>query len=115
MNAVNLVTCSPAQIRSILAELNKGLKSLYGRRLVALYLFGSYARGEADPESDIDVLIVLDEVSDYVGEVDRTGGLISELSLRHGLSLSRVFLSRRAWTQGTDVFVRNVRREGTAA
>jgi predicted nucleotidyltransferase len=115
MSTVNFVVRSPCEVRAILAELRLGLESLYGNRLRGLYLFGSYARGEAEPESDIDVLIVLDEVSDYPGEVDRTGFLASDLSLRHGLSLSRVFLSRRAWTEGTDFFVRNVRQEGIAA
>ena len=114
MSAVNSVVRSPAEVRAILAELKLGLESLYGARLCGLYLFGSYARGEAEPESDIDVLIVLDQVSDYPGEVDRTGSLASALSLRYGLSLSRVFLSRRAWTEGADFFVKNVRQEGIA-
>ena len=115
MSIVNSAVRSPAEVRAILAELKSGLESLYGNRLRGLYLFGSYARGEAEPESDIDVLIVLDDVSNYPDEVNRTGFLVSELSLRHGLSLSRVFLSRRAWTEGTDFFVRNVRQEGIAA
>jgi predicted nucleotidyltransferase len=115
MTAVNLTTRSLPEVRGILAEFRQGLELLYGKRLVGVYLFGSYTRGEAEPESDVDVLIVLDEVADYPGEVDRTGGLASELSLRHGLSLSRVFLSRRAWTESTDFFVRNVRQEGIAA
>ena len=114
MSAVNSAVRTPAEVRAILAEFRLGLESLYGDRLGGLYLFGSYARGEAEPESDLDVLIVLDDVTDYPDEVDRTGSLASELSLRHGLSLSRVFLSRRAWTQGTDFFVKNVRREGGA-
>jgi len=115
MSVVNSVVRSPAEVRTILAELRQGLESIYGDRLRGLYLFGSYARGEAEPESDLDVLIVLDKVSDYPGEVDRTGSLASELSLRHGLSLSRVFLSQDAWAQRADFFVKNVRDEGVAA
>ncbi|MCX6842122.1 MAG: nucleotidyltransferase domain-containing protein [candidate division WOR-3 bacterium] len=110
MSIVNSRTRSLAEVRAILAELRQGLESLYGERLAGLYLFGSYARGEAEPESDVDVLVVLEDVSNYPGEVDRTGTLASELSLRYGLSLSR-----RAWTQGTDFFVRSVRQEGIAA
>ena len=46
-------------VNKILKELNQGLKLLYGDKLKGVFLFGSYARGEQDPESDFDVLIVL--------------------------------------------------------
>lgn len=38
------------------------LRVLYGERLRDVLLFGSWARGDAHPESDIDLLVVLDEV-----------------------------------------------------
>lgn len=34
-------------------------------------LFGSWVRGDADPESDIDLMVVLDHVDDVREEVDR--------------------------------------------
>ena len=46
-------------IQPTLHELKLGLKELYGDRLVRLILFGSHARGEANTDSDIDLLIVL--------------------------------------------------------
>ena len=36
------------------------LREIYGPRLKRLVLFGSQARGDATPESDVDVLVVLD-------------------------------------------------------
>jgi predicted nucleotidyltransferase len=41
-----------------------------GARLKGVYLFGSYARGEAGEESDVDVLIVLDRVESYSQEIE---------------------------------------------
>ena len=38
------------------------LRRLYGDRLRKVLLFGSWARGDAHPESDIDLLVVLDRV-----------------------------------------------------
>ena len=49
-------------VEQTLSELKDGLAALYSARLKGLYLFGSYARGEARPESDLDVLIVLDSI-----------------------------------------------------
>ncbi|RLE89482.1 MAG: nucleotidyltransferase domain-containing protein [Thermoprotei archaeon] len=42
-----------------LQRASKNLKKALGDRFVGLMLFGSYARGEASEESDVDVLVVL--------------------------------------------------------
>jgi uncharacterized protein len=47
------------KLATILAELRRHLEALYGPRLVHLVLYGSQARGDAEPSSDIDVLVVL--------------------------------------------------------
>ena len=57
----------------IVAMARNGLEKIYGERLHRVYLFGSYARGEADEESDVDIAVVLDDVPDYFAEIERTG------------------------------------------
>jgi predicted nucleotidyltransferase len=99
------------QVDALLSELRAGLTHLYGERLVGVYLFGSFARGEQDSESDLDVLIVLDRVDSYGAEIDRTGDLIARLALAYGLSVSRVFVNAEDWTRGTGSFLEAVRRE----
>lgn len=64
------------------------------------YLYGSYARGDCDAESDLDVLIVLDDFQAYGAEVDRTADLASVLSLEYGVSISIVFVREREWQNG---------------
>jgi predicted nucleotidyltransferase len=96
-------------------QLQLQLLAKYGNRLKQVRLFGSYARGEADDESDLDVLIILDRIDHYCGEVDRTGQLIADLSLEYGVSISRVFVSESEWRVGQSVFLRNVRAEAIPA
>jgi predicted nucleotidyltransferase len=102
-------------VERLLAELKSGLGGLYAERLRGVYLYGSYARGRAEGESDVDVLVVLDRLDSYGAEIDRTSMLVSNLSLRHGLSVSRVFLSERDWQRGEGAFLANVREESIPA
>jgi predicted nucleotidyltransferase len=47
---------SPA-LAGTLARLDQGLQELYGDRFRGLLLYGSYARGEADEGSDVDLCL----------------------------------------------------------
>ena len=103
------------RIQALLARLKTDLEALYGERLRGLYLYGSYARGEEDAESDVDVLVVLDEVGDYAAEIDRTSEIVSRTSLAHVASVSRVFVPLCDWLSAETNFLANVRAEAIAA
>jgi predicted nucleotidyltransferase len=102
-------------IRELLFELKSGLRSVYGDRLKGVYIFGSYARGEADRESDLDILVVLQAFDRYAQEVDRTGALAADLSLTYGVSVSLVFMREPEWLRGDTPFLLNVREEAIPA
>ena len=102
-------------IETLLTELRSGLDGLYRERLRGVYLYGSYARGEAGGESDLDVLIVLDQLDSYGAEIDRTSELVSGVSLKYGISVSRAFVSERDWQKGEGLFLANVREESIPA
>ena len=53
-------TLTTESVRARLAELLPDLRAEYGVR--SLSIFGSYARGEQTPGSDLDLLIEFDEV-----------------------------------------------------
>ena len=103
------------RIRWLFGDLKAGLAGLYGPRLKEVLLYGSYARGEQDGESDADVLIVLDKPERYGDEVDRTSLLISEVSLKYGVAISRTFVAERDWAIHGSSFLANVREEAIPA
>lgn len=103
------------RIQKLLTDLKHGLKDLYGERLQSLYLYGSYARAEQQWDSDVDVLIVLNQIDSYGTEIDRTSNVVSTLSLQYGVSISRVFVSAEAWQEKRNSFLSTVREESIVA
>lgn len=49
----------PADVARPLCEYRRLLGELFGERLEMLRLFGSRARGDSEPESDVDVAVVI--------------------------------------------------------
>ena len=103
------------QLKKLLKELKEGLNAIYGSRIKGLHLYGSYARGEQENDSDVDALVVLDRYDHYLEEVRRSGQLASDLSLKYGVSLSRVFVTENDWKLKNSIFLENVREEAMAA
>ncbi|MEM7587935.1 MAG: nucleotidyltransferase domain-containing protein [Acidobacteriota bacterium] len=104
-----------SKVGELLNRLRTGLEELYRERLAGMFLFGSYARGEASDESDVDILIVLEQLEDYGLEIERTGNLVSSLSIELDTSISRVFVSSRDWREADSPFLSHVRQHAQAA
>ena len=102
-------------VDGVLTELREGLGRIYAARLKGVFLIGSYARGEQTDGSDLDVVIILDNIGRYGEELERTGELASNLSLRAGVSISRVIVSERDWTGGDTPFLHHAKAEAVPA
>ena len=102
------------KVKTILTEFRRGLEAIYGERLVKVVLFGSQARGDAAPDSDIDVLVVLRGPVEVGDEIHRTSNLSCEINLRTGALVSCVFMDEQFFDERNGPLLRNVRREGVA-
>lgn len=105
----------PDNIRKLLGELKQELTHVYGERLKGVYLYGSYARGENQPGSDVDVMIVLASYQRYGDEIKRTSEMNAKLSLDYNISISRLFMTEERWKYEDSPFLRNVRAQGHPA
>ena len=74
----------------IAEEVAGDLRRLYGSRFRKVLLFGSWARGEAGPESDIDLLVVLDRVDSPWEELRRMEDVLWRHSFGHDTTISTV-------------------------
>ncbi len=75
-------------ISTVLTQIHENLKQLYGEQLDKLILFGSQARGTAQPNSDIDILIVLKDVFNYSQESEKISQIIADLCLEYNVLIS---------------------------
>jgi len=96
------------------AALSKLKTALEGRfDLIDFRVFGSKARGEATPESDIDVMI---EVEDYNPAVESAiDELVFKINLEHDCFISAVIFGRRELEEvplGESPLYRVIEREG---
>ena len=94
------------------AQTHQGLEKIYGHRLRGVYLYGSAARGTFHEESDIDIAIILDEISNRFDEHERTSKLGSDISLQENMLVSFIFLEEADFEQGRFSIHRSVKRDG---
>jgi predicted nucleotidyltransferase len=82
----------------------KEFKKLLARKLHAhqIVLFGSRARGDSAPDSDMDILVLLDnpteELEEYVSDCAWEAGF------EHGIVIVPVVYSKQEWESGPDRF-----------
>ena len=76
------------EIEYLLPQIRKLLTKIYGKRLVDIILYGSFARNSAGKESDIDIAVVLRGEVDTVKEISRICDELYNLELETGELIS---------------------------
>ncbi len=100
-------------IQPIIAEFTEQAKAHYGDRLAKIILFGSYARGEAHDESDVDLLVVLnDEEVKTNKEQDAIGYSVWKLFLKYSIDLSVFPTSLNRFITSDEYIFRFIRKDG---
>jgi predicted nucleotidyltransferase len=106
----NIMTES--RLADILHTLRQEFSQALGDQLESMILFGSQARDQAHPESDIDVLVVVRDDSDYGDLMRKTSPIVAALSLEYDVVISRAFVARDRFERERSPFLLNVWREG---
>jgi len=88
------------------------LEGYYGARLKGVILYGSMARGEAGPWSDIDLLVLLFPSFDYFAELRQIVDLLYPVQLESAQLISAKPVLASDFELGSLSLYRNARREG---
>jgi predicted nucleotidyltransferase len=102
-------------IKKPIEEFKRAIEKLYGERLRDVVLYGSWARGEATEESDIDLLVVLEGKVVPGLEIDRMIDIITDINLDHNVLISVYPISEENYATVNSPILLNVRKEGVAA
>lgn len=103
----------PRAARTALGTFADAIRAQFGDQVIDLRLFGSFARGEANEESDVDVAVVLEHV-DWRTKREVID-LATDVGLSAGLLISPVVFDRQTydrWRQQERPLVSSIERDG---
>lgn len=103
------------EMQQAVNEFAEEAKRIYGAKLKEIILYGSCARGDFTPESDIDLMILLDVPGEEINfERRRIYDISDRLDRYYNVVLTPVFQNYEVYRKYMDasVFFQNVQREG---
>ena len=99
----------------MILDLEKRLKDIYGDKLKKIFLYGSYARGDNEEGSDLDIMVLVDMDEGEINKKrDEVLDMVVDLTTRYGIVLSIIENNYDYFYDWAKVvpFFTNVIREG---
>ena len=102
------------KVRATLSELQAELQKLYGEDTPAIVVYGSHARRQAQPTSDVDVLLLYSRAVSRGREIQRVSQILADLNLKRQVLISILPATLADYNNPASPFWANVRREGVS-
>lgn len=98
----------------IIKELKENIVDKLGSSLKVIVLYGSYARNEQDNESDIDIMIFIDEKASVFDARRKISDIRVNLSLKYDIVLSIIVKNYKTFHNNVNVipFYSVINKEG---
>lgn len=100
------------EVLALVKKIQDNLKNIYGSKLKLVYLFGSYARNEANEDSDIDIAVVLDGLDSRYKERERCSKMRAKISLENNCVINLFFFEKKELLAKEYALFRNIFEEG---
>lgn len=107
--------CSQETLNMLMSQIVAYSKEVFGDKFRSVILYGSYARGDYDDESDIDVMIMVDmEPEKLRAYREKMVPFIADLNLKHDVFMVSKLQSLSFFNQWKDAmpFYQNVLKDG---
>lgn len=102
-------------LKVILSSALTELQKIFGARLQSMILYGSYARGDFDSESDIDIMLLIDIDRQRLRDFHKSlAELSSKLDLEYDVVISFAAVPYKEFNEYKELlpYYRNVDKEG---
>lgn len=99
----------------MLADIEKRMRDLFYQKLDAIILYGSYARGDFTCDSDVDIMVLVDEKEEDLRKYDdKITDIMVDLSLKYNIVVSLYFQNVKTYNKYVEMlpFYKNVQKEG---
>ncbi len=103
------------ETRKIIKQLCDGIYPLFPESKIDVILFGSYARGNSEEGSDIDLMLLVDSSREEIAKKNRLiGNVAGDLLVEYGIQVSPIVENRTWFNKNVGVIprFRNILREG---
>ncbi len=100
------------EIEHLFPKIKAYLRKVYGNKLEAIILYGSFAKHKATEDSDIDIAIILKEDISPAKETYRLNDFISDLGLEYNELITTLLLSLQEVENSIWPLYRSLQEEG---
>lgn len=100
------------EVKEAVKEFKEKVRALYGGKYKTMLLYGSWARGDAQEDSDIDVAVVLKGDVSPGKEIDHMIDIITEINMNHNVLISVYPVSETVYNSVKSPLLLNIRRAG---
>ena len=105
----------PVTMQDLMQQYIEEVKKIYGTHICRIILYGSYARGDFRPDSDIDIIILLDMTDlDLKSYSQQLSYMTYDFNMDHDLDIKPIAKSEehfKKWCENYP-FYANINKEG---
>jgi predicted nucleotidyltransferase len=103
------------KVKSLINQVKTHLIKTYGGKIKKVILYGSHVRSEATKDSDIDVLVLVDQSLNPFEVRESLSDLLIDILLEQGELVSVIAIPESIFESYNSPFILNVRKEGLVA
>lgn len=110
-----VVMCTKSQLDNISQQMTQSYRAVYGDNIVAIYLYGSYAREDYNSESDIDITaIVKGDRMELQHKLKQIWDISADIGLENDVIVSPAVIPFDEYEKYKQIlpYYMNIRKEG---